>query len=160
VQFGNHLEVSAGVGYYSRHVPSVYLNLVNVNGSEIAQTLALRIVPVTGIVRFLPWGTPRTAQPYVGVGVGALRWRYSESGQFVASDNSVYTDRFIAIGTAVGPVALMGIRLPAGGDIYALTMEWRYQFGVGSTGGLAKGFLGDKLDLGGGNLSFGFLVRF
>ena len=161
VQFGSHIEFGAGVGYYSDHVPSVYKNLVNSDGSEIRQDLRLRIVPVTGVVRFLPFGTASTVQPYLGVGVGALRFRYSESGQFVdTTDNSVFTDRFIATGTSTGPVVLGGLRMPVGGDIYALTMEWRYQFGVGNTGGLPAGFLGDKIDLGGGNFNLGFLVRF
>lgn len=161
VQVGRHVELSAGVGYYSDHVPSVYRNLVNTDGSEIQQSLGLRIVPVTGLVRFLPFGTSRTAQPYLGVGVSALRWRYSESGQFVdTSDNSVFTDRFIATGTSTAPVVLAGIRMPVGGDIYALTLEWRYQVGLGNTGGLGAGFLGDKIDLSGAHLNFGFLVRF
>lgn len=160
VQFGKHIELGGGVSYYSDHVPSVYANKINADGSEIEQSLGLRMVPVTGVVRFLPWGTPRTAQPYVGVGVSAIRWRYAESGQFLNPDDSIYTDRFIATGTSVGPVALIGLRAPVGGDIYALTMEWRYQFAKGNTGGLAAGFLGDKIDLGGGSLNFGFLVRF
>jgi hypothetical protein len=161
VQFGKHIELSAGIGYYSDSVPSVYKNLVNTNGSEIRQSLRLRIIPVTGIVRFLPFGDPSKVQPYVGVGVVGYRFRYSESGQFVdTSDNSVYTDRYIATGTPAGFVSVVGLRAPVGGDIYAITMEWRYQVGVGKTGGLAQGFLGEKIDLGGGNFNVGFLVRF
>ena len=127
LQFGHHVEVGAGVGYYSSHVPSVYRDLVNSDGSEIRQTLALRIVPLSAVVRFLPFGTARTAQPYVGAGVAALRWRYSESGQFVdPTDNSIFSDRFAATGTTAAPLALIGLRVPLGGDIYGFSLEWRY----------------------------------
>jgi hypothetical protein len=160
VQFG-HIEFGAGIGYYRDRVPSVYRNLVNNDGSEIEQDLRLRFIPMSAVVRFMPFGDPRTAQPYVGVGIGALRWRYSESGEFVdTSDNSIFIDRFVATGTDTGPLVLGGIRLPMGGDIYALTMEWRYQFGLGRTGGLSKGFLGRTIDLSGGNFNVGVLIRF
>jgi hypothetical protein len=161
VELGPHMSVGAGLAYYGDTVPSVYRNVVNSDGTEIRQDLKLRITPITGIVRFMPFGGPKTFQPYVGVGIAIMPFRYSESGQFVdTSDNSIFTDRFTATGTAVGPVVVGGFRAPVGGDIYALTMEYRYQFGVGNTGGLPNGFLGDKIDLSGGNLNFGFLVRF
>jgi hypothetical protein len=161
VEMGPHLSFGASVGYYSEGIPSTYVNVVNANGAEILQDLRLRVTPITGVVRFSPFGSAKTFQPYIGVGVSALPFRYSESGQFVdTSDNSIFTDRFVATGTGVGPVVLGGFRAPVGGDIYALTMEWRYQFGTGDTGGLQNGFLGDKIDLSGGNLNFGFLIRF
>ena len=58
------------------------------------------------------------------------------------------------------PLVLGGLRMPIGGDIYALTFEGRYQWGSADSGGAANEFLGDKIDLGGGSISFGFLVRF
>ena len=45
VGLGDHFEAGLGAGFYSRSVPSVYLNFVNANGSEITQSLNLRIVP-------------------------------------------------------------------------------------------------------------------
>jgi hypothetical protein len=161
VAFGNHLEVGAGVGYFQRSVPSVYRDLVNSDGSEIAQSLRLRVVPVSAVIRFLPLGRASTVQPYAGVGVSALNFRYSETGQFVDnSDLSVFDARYVATGTAVGPLLLVGLRMPIRGDIYAFTVEGRYQFGAGNTGGAANGFVNSKIDLGGWNTTFGFLVRF
>jgi hypothetical protein len=161
IDVGSHISFGAGLGYYSDSIPSVYRNLVNDDGSEITQDLSLRMVPITGIVRFLPFGSPMTFQPYVGGGVSIIPWRYIESGQFVdTADNSVFTDRFTSSGTAVAPLFALGARIPVGGDIYGLTVEWRYQFGTGNTGGLTNGFLGEKIDLSGGMLNFGFLVRF
>jgi hypothetical protein len=164
VSFGQHVELGAGLSYYRRTVPSVYRNVINSNGSEIAQNLSLRVVPVTGLIRFMPFGRFTSVQPYIGTGISALNYRYSEIGDFVdTSDYSVFnnnTTPFIATGTAVGPVVVGGLRVPVGGDIYGLTVEWRYQFATGKTGGLDAGFLSDKIDLGGGTFNFGFLVRF
>ncbi len=118
-------------------------------------------MPITGVVRFLPFGGQANVQPYIGVGVGAFNFRYSESGQFVdPSDFSVFTHSYTATGTAVGPVVLGGVRIPIKGDIYGFSTEYRYQWVSGDTGGIAKGFLGDKIDLSGGTLNFAFLIRF
>jgi hypothetical protein len=161
VEFGKHVEVAAGAGYYGGNAPSVYRDLTHPDGSEIQQTLRLRIIPVTGVVRFLPFGRPSSVQPYVGVGVSALNFRYTESGEFVDyTDNSTFQNRYIATGTAVGPVALLGVRVPISGDIWGFSLEWRYQMGSGNTGGASHGFLSDKIDLSGSHVNFGLLVRF
>jgi hypothetical protein len=161
VTFGQRVEEGAGVGYYGRTVPSVYRSLVNEDGFEIEQDLRLRIVPLTGIVRFLPFGEPHQVQPYVGAGVAILNWRYSEAGEFVdTSDFSIFGARFTETGSDVGGIVLGGVRIPIDGDIYGLTLEYRYQFGSGNTGGLDAGFLGDKIDLSGGMFNIGFLIRF
>jgi hypothetical protein len=161
VAFGDHVEVGAGIGYYGRRVPSVYRSLVNANGREIEQDLRLRIVPVQGVVRFMPFGRLGEFQPYVGAGLGLLTWRYTESGEFVDTFTyDIFEARYVATGTDVGAVLLGGLRVPIRGDIYAMTLELRYQFGSGDTGGTGAGFLNDKIDLSGANLNFGFLIRF
>ncbi|MEO8071367.1 MAG: hypothetical protein ABI652_08185 [Acidobacteriota bacterium] len=162
VGLGQHVEIGAGVGFFQRTVPSIYADLVNKkNGSEIDQRLRLRMVPITGLVRFLPFGRAGEVQPYVGAGIAAVSFRYSESGQFVdTSDFSVFDARFTASGVAPGAVLLGGVRLPLGGDIYGLSLEGRYQFATGNTGGADAGFLDDKIDLSGGSFNVGFLVRF
>ena len=62
VAFSDHLEVGAGLGFHSRSRPTVYAAYTNVGGSEIRQQLHLRVVPITGVVRFLA-GHPGTFQP-------------------------------------------------------------------------------------------------
>jgi hypothetical protein len=158
--FGGHIEAGASVGYYRGGTPSVYSDLTHPNGTEIEQDLRLRVIPLTAMVRFLPIGKASGVQPYVGIGLSALRYRYSEAGEFVDyRDYSTFRDRFVASGTAVGPVWAAGIRFPLKGDIWALTTEWRYQMGTGKTGGQPN-FLSDKIDLGGSNVNFGVLLRF
>lgn len=158
IGFGRNVEVGIGTGYFRRTVPSIYADVTFPSGQEIEQTLRLRVIPVTAVVRFLPLGNPAGFQPYVGAGVSALNFRYSEIGDFVDDfDNSIFNARFITSGTATGPVLLGGFRAPLGGDIYAFTTELRYQWGRGN---LPSDFLGSQVDLGGLHLNFGVLVRF
>jgi hypothetical protein len=163
VAFGPHVEVAGDISYLRRTVPSVYRNLVNdaQNGAEIRQDLRLQMAPVMAVVRFLPVGRPGDVQPYVGAGMGIVNWRYSEVGDFVdTADYSIFNYRYIASGHDTAGVVLGGVRAPIGGDIYAFNIEYRYQFGSGNTGGADVGFLGDKIDLSGGILRFGVMVRF
>lgn len=162
VAFGERIEVAGGLGYYGETVPSIYRDVIDgTDGSEIEQELKLRVIPVTGVVRFLPFGRAGDFQPYVGAGIGAFNWRYIEAGDFVDTfDYSIFEDRFEASGTEIGPVVLGGVRVPLQGDIYGLTLEYRYQIVSADTGGLDAGFLGEKIDLSGGSFNFGFMVRF
>lgn len=160
VGFGDHVEFGAGVGFYSGGAPATYLDYTHPDDSEIQQDLQLRIVPVTAVVRLLA-GRPGTAQPYFGVGISALNFRYTESGEFIDFTTfDTYRNRYVAKGTAAGPVVVAGVRAPIKGDIWGVTLEWRWQGGTGDTGGLQNGFLTDKIDLGGNHINFGFLVRF
>jgi len=76
---GNYLEAGVGLGYHQGRTSSVYRDFQNANGSEIEQELKLRVVPITGSVRFLPVGHG-SVEPYVGIGVGVFNWRWSETG--------------------------------------------------------------------------------
>ncbi len=161
VAFGDHVEVGAELGVYGRTVPTVYLDLVDEQGREIEQRLRLRVVPISAVVRFLPFGGPSNVQPYVGFGISALNFRYSERGEFVDGETlDIFDAEYEKSGTAMGGVLLGGVRFPLGGDIYALGIEGRYQFGTGDTGGVDNGFLADKIDLANKQLNFTFMVRF
>jgi len=152
-----NLEGGLGIGYYQRTVPSVYANLVNADGSEIEQDLKLRIVPFTATIRFLPLGYHNGFEPYIGAGVAAYRWRYSESGQFVdPSDNSIFRNSYVGSGGAVGPVILGGARVPFGAAVVGGEIRWQ-----GGKGDLPSDqFLGTKIDLGGVNYLFTIGLRF
>jgi hypothetical protein len=161
VALGRHIELGAGVGVYGRSVPTFYLDLEDDNGFDINQTLRLRVIPVTGVIRFLPFGTPSDVQPYVGVGISALNFRYSEIGTFVNPNTlDIFDERYVKRGTAMGGLLIGGLRIPINGDIYALTLEGRYQYGVADINDEDTTFVADKIDLGGGHFNVGFLVRF
>ena len=160
IGLNNYIEAGLGVGYQRRTVPSVYRDFVNENDTEIAQDLKLRVIPFTGTVRFLPAGRNGSFQPYVGGGIAALNWRYSEAGEFVDfDDDSIFRARYVANGTAIGPVFLAGIRGPVG-DALTLGGELRYQRAEGDTNRAETGLLGDKIDLGGWAANFAIHFRF
>ncbi len=159
VGLGDFLEAGVSAGFYQRSVPSVYRSSVNANGSEIAQDLKLRVVPLTATVRFLPAGRG-SVEPYVGAGFGAFRWHYSEIGEFVDfQDSSIFRDRYLADGTAYGPVVLGGVRFPFG-EMMDVGGEVRYQRAEGDTKPAQSRLLGDKIDLGGWNAAVTLHFRF
>lgn len=160
VGVGHYIEAGIGVGYQRRTVPSVYLDFTHDDGFEIAQDLKLRVIPVTGTIRFLPIGRKGAVQPYVGGGIGFFNWRYSETGEFVDfTDDSIFRARYVADGNAVGPVLLGGIRAPVG-DVWLVGGEIRWQRAEGDTKADQTGLLGDKIDLGGWSVNVGFHFRF
>jgi hypothetical protein len=158
VDLGRHLEVGAGVGYYRRTTPSVYTSFVNNNdGSDITQNLRLRVVPVSAVVRFMPFGRPGHVQPYIGAGVAALVWRYSEFGQFLDANNNIFQATFVGTGTTPAGIVLGGIRLPMNGDIFGLMAEVRYQWATGNLD--PNNFLSNRIDLTGTSFTIAFQVR-
>jgi hypothetical protein len=153
---GPLFEVGVGVGYYQRTVPSVYRDFVNDNGAEIEQDFKLRVVPLTGIVRFIPTGRGASIQPYIGAGLGVFAWRYTETGDFIDENADIFRDSFRDSGTAIGPVVVGGIRVPIS-TAFALGGEIRYQRAEGS---LNDDFNGTKVDLGGLTYQANFVFRF
>jgi hypothetical protein len=151
------IEGGVGLGYYQRTVPSVYAHLQHSDGSEIAQDLKLRTVPVSFTVRFLPLGRGRSIEPYIGAGITAIRWKYSEIGEFVDSDRTIFPARYIADGTATGPTVLGGVRGVVGNWVVGGELRWNKAVAKGL---FEPGFLDDKLDLGGWTTNFTFGVRF
>ena len=116
-------------------------------------------VPVSATVRFLPAGRG-SVEPYVGAGIGAFRWHYSEIGEFVDfSDGTIFRDRYLADGTAYGPVVLGGVRFPFGRAMDG-GGEGRYQRVEGDTKPAKSRLLGDKIDLGGWNAAVTVHFRF
>ena len=153
---GEYLEAGAGFGYYQATVPAVYEEWINEDGSEIQQDLKLRIMPLTAVVKILPLGAKRAFQPYVGGGLGIYFWRYSETGEFLATDESIFSDSFVQSGTSLGPVAVFGVRGRVS-ESALIGMEGRYQW---ATGDLSDDFLGTKIDLGGFSILATFGYRF
>jgi len=155
VGLGDKFEGGLGVGYQSRSVPSVYLDFVNVNGNEIEQQLKLRVIPFDATVRFLPLGHHDAFTPYIGAGVGILNWRYTETGEFLATDGTIFRGDFVGKGTTTGPVIVGGLRVPLGN--LGVGGEIKYRAAKGDLP-LDQGFTGSTIDLGG--ITYSFLVNF
>jgi hypothetical protein len=153
----SHLDGSLGLGISSKSVGSVNANLVNSDGTEIQQTLKLRIVPFTALIRFLPLPRDAPIQPYIGAGVGILAWRYSETGAFVDSSNNIFQSNSVGSGWATGPVVIFGATVPLGA--WGVGFEGRYQSAAGDLPA-DQGFAGPKIDLGGWTWAATLKVRF
>jgi hypothetical protein len=135
----------------------VYTAFVNADGSDISQDLKLRIIPLTATVRFLPLGHNSPVQPYVGAGVGVFLWRYSETGQFLDTNNVVFIGNFTGSGAEVGPVVLGGARFGIGPATAGAEIRWQ---SARPTLPSDQGFAGPKIDLGGFNYLFTVGFRF
>ena len=157
VALGSHAEAGLGLGLYSDSVDSVYRDLVNEDFSEIEQEFKLRIVPFTATFRFLPLGRNAAVQPYIGGGIGLFRWRYTETGEFVDFDSTIFRDTYVGEGWSTGPVILGGVRFPLGS--WDIGGEIRYQDAEGKLPA-DQGFSGTKIDLKGFNYLLTFNVRF
>jgi outer membrane protein W len=150
-------EVGVGLGYAQKSFTSVYADITHSNGDEIAQEIKLRQVPVTftGRVLLMPRGS--AVEPYVGAGVVAIRYQYSEVGEFVDDTGLIFPASYVMKGTAAGPTVLAGIRAPI--ENWTVGGELRWQ-SVKAKGFAQQEFLGDTLDLGGWHANFTFGVRF
>jgi opacity protein-like surface antigen len=153
-----NIEFGVGLSYSQRTAHTVYANLTHNNDAEIAQDLKLKQLPVsfTGRYLFLPRGS--AVEPYIGAGIVAIRYKYSEVGEFVdANDLSIFPARYLTDGTVAGPTVLGGIRGLVGR--WAIGGEVRWQKAVADVP-VDQAFLGTKLDLGGWTGNFTFGVRF
>ena len=157
VPLGEYFEGGAGIGFSRRTVDSVYTDFTEDSGAEVAQELRLRLVPLAFTVRALPLGQRNALQPYLGVGLGVINWRYAESGDFIDFNNNleIFRGSFVESGTATGPIILGGIRF--GGETLSVGGEIRYH---SAEGDLGSDFAGSKIDLGGWTYNFTFGVRF
>ena len=92
---GDYVEAGVGAGFYQRTVPSVYADFFDSDGTEIEQDLKLRVTPVTFTARVFPIGRRGGAQPYIGGGVAVLKYRYTETGEFIDFNNRNLVFRFM-----------------------------------------------------------------
>jgi outer membrane protein W len=159
IGLGDKFDAGVGIGFYQRSTPAAdrFKEFAG-TGNLIVADLKLRVVPVTATFRFLPLGHNDGVQPYIGAGAGVFAWRYSESGDFVASDNvTIIHGNFVGSGAATGPVVLGGVRVPIGS--VGVGGEIRWQSAEGNLPA-DQSFAGTKIDLGGFTYSFTLNFRF
>jgi hypothetical protein len=157
IGLGDMFDAGVGIGFYQHStVGADRFSEFAGTGDPILAELKLRVVPMSATFRFLPLGHNAGVQPYIGAGAGVFAWRYSESGDFVASDNvTIIHGNFVGSGTATGPVVLGGVRFPIGS--VGVGGELRWQKAQGSLPA-DQNFAGTKVDLGG--LTYSFTVNF
>ncbi|HEX4348657.1 MAG TPA: hypothetical protein VHZ73_13865 [Vicinamibacterales bacterium] len=165
VDLGDKTEAGLGVGYYEHTAPAVdAFSVFDTTGAPIAANLRLRTVPFTATFRFLPMGHGNGIEPYIGAGITAISYKYSETGNFVATDGvSIVNGRFVGSGGAVGPVILGGVRFPFGP--LAIGGEVRWQSATGKLPddqnfAASTPTSSSRIDLGGVSYLMTFNVRF
>lgn len=154
---GPRFEAGVGIGYSQRTVPTIYRDLVRPGDVEIEQDLKLKQVPITFTGRFLLLPRGSAVEPYVGGGLVAIRYRYSEVGDFVDEFGDIFPARYVKDGVAVGPTFFGGVRAPI--NNFTIGGEARWQKAEGKDL-FEEGFLGDRLDLGGWHANFTVGIRF
>jgi hypothetical protein len=159
VNLGDKTEAGLGVGFYQHTAHALDCCSVNdQTGLPIAADLKLRTVPFAATLRYLPMGHGNSVEPYVGAGLTAIAWRYSEIGDFVSTDGvTIVSGRYVGSGGAVGPVILGGVRFPFGPA--SIGGEIRYQNAKADLPS-DQGFAGSKIDLGGFNYLVTFNLKF
>jgi hypothetical protein len=158
VGVGRYLEAGVGASFYRRTVHSIYADFIDTDGSELEQDIRLRVAPLTATVRLFPLGRAANGiEPYLGGGVGAFFWRYSEVGDFIdPATDQIFPARYVDSGTEMGPIVFGGVRFPAG-DAFVVGGELRWHRAEGE---LSDDFIAPKIDLGGWTGSFTMALRF
>ena len=163
LELTNYLDIAVGLDGYSRRVDSKYRDFVRDDGTEIPQRFKLKVLPITGGLRFLPLRKFRKLVPHIGAGAGLYYFDYEEQGEFIN-----FTSFEILTGTSGDTGLVPGFHLAAGAE---------YMFSEGIDPGegwfvfgqfrrhwastqLAGDFNREKLDLGGNELAFGVSLRF
>ena len=93
VRANEQLDIAFGVGYQSSSTQSEYRDYVGTDDLPIVQTTNLQQVPFTASVKFYPFprGTrvgrfawiPRRVVPFVGAGLGVVRYQFVQDGEFI-----------------------------------------------------------------------------
>ena len=157
--FWNRYEFGVGLSHWQRTVDTIHARLVNSDGTSVPRQMGLRQLPIAFTARVLPLGQAYRVQPYLGGGIVVVNWRFSESGDFVNAANRRFRDEsYSAVGTAAGPVMLLGLRLA--GESVAYGIEGRYYRARGSFGPGFAHVQDPDIDLGGWTLQATAGLRF
>lgn len=163
------LDVVLGTSYSSSSSPSSYRDFVDQNNAEITQVTDFRRVPLmlSAKAYLVPRGrsvgrfawVPSRFAPYVGIGGGAVWYRFSQHGDFVdfQDGNSVFTSEFTSSRWTPAAQGLAGIDFTLTPHL-ALTGEAKYIWAKGTLDQSFSGF--DNIDLSGLSTTIGLTFRY
>ena len=162
------LAVVLSAGYSRSKHQSEFRDLVDNNDLPIEQTTTFERIPVTANLRFnlsepgrsvgsLAW-IPSRVVPYVGAGVGAMRYRFRQDGDFVDfNTNAVFPSVLDSEGWALLGQAMAGVDYNFS-PRFGLSLDARYMHAKGELDSSRyKGY--DKLDLSGATATIGLSFR-
>ncbi len=154
-----NLELGFSIDGYSREFETSYRNYARPDGSEVRQTLRLRMVPLAVALRIGPTGRRAKVAPYLELGGDAISYKYEEFGDFIDFfDDSlpIETDSFVSEGWGFGFHVAAGLKIPINPD-FSIVGEGRYQHAKSQ---MDDDFSNHKIDLSGWSATVGFNVRF
>ncbi len=163
------LDLVLGTSYSGTSTASNYRHLVDQNNAEIRQVTDMRRVPLMvslkgyltsrgrSVGRFA-WVPARFA-PYVGVGAGAMWYRFNQHGDFVdyQNNNSVFTSDLTSSRWTPAAQAMAGIDFTLTPRM-ALTGEAKYIYAKGTLDQSFTGF--NSIDLSGLSTTIGLTFRY
>jgi hypothetical protein len=162
------LDLAFQVDYAGRSKRSEYRNLVEgPNNLPIEQTTTFQRVPLTANIRAylsprgrsigtLAW-IPSQVVPWVGVGGGAMWYRFRQQGDFVDfQTNRIFPDTYNSDGWAPTAQGMGGVDITLTPRI-AFTMDARYTWARATLASDFSGF--NKIDLSGVSTGLGFTLR-
>jgi hypothetical protein len=168
VRLTERWDLGVALGFQKTTIDSESRPYVGTDDLPILQTTELRQVPIVVSARYYPlergrslgrfaW-IPRTFAPFLGVGVGAVSYRFEQSGEFVDEQTlDIYFDRFVSDRTGFLTRAAAGMNVSLGKQ-FLFTMEGRYSFGSAPVSGSYEGY--DRVRLDGLQLIGGLGIRF
>ena len=168
VALADRVDLVLGVGHARSSARSEFRRFVDQDDLPIEQTTALARTPVTASVRAyltprgrqigrLAWVPSRVA-PYVGVGGGAMWYRFTQEGDFVDEESlDVFPATLRSSGWTPTAHGLAGIELSLSPRV-ALSTEARYNWARAAMSDDFSDF--DRIDLSGLVATAGLSLRF
>jgi outer membrane protein W len=167
------LDLAFNAGYSRSKAPSEFRKYIGTDDLPITQTTTFVRAPITASLKgyltprgqsigTLAWVPSRFA-PFVGVGGGAMRYRFEQNGEFVDSESAnldVFRDRLVSTGWTPAVQGLAGFDV-ALSPRWGLTTEAKYTWARVHTGFYPdEDFQNYRIDLSGLSATMGLHVRF
>jgi hypothetical protein len=167
VPIANRVDLVLAGGYSRSNHKSEFRDFVDNNDLPIEQTTTFERIPITANLRMnlgepgrsigsLAW-IPSRVVPYVGAGVGAMRYRFRQQGDFVDfNTNAVFPSTLESSGWAFVGQAMAGVDYNFTSKL-GLSLDARYLHAKGELDSSFKGY--DRIDLSGLTATVGLSVR-
>jgi opacity protein-like surface antigen len=167
-RISERLEILFGVGYSRAAPESEFRDYIGEDELPIVQTTQFDRIPFTVGLKFdllrsgrsvgsLAW-IPSRFVPYVAGGVGGMRYRVVQEGEFVdESTLDIFEDKFESAGWAPAAHAGVGFHFSVTPEIM-ITGDWRYTWAGKQPAGDFREF--DRVDLSSRSLTLGIGTRF
>jgi hypothetical protein len=167
IAVSDRYDLVLGLSHSTSRARSEFREWVDNDDQPIEQTTTFRRVPVTASMRYhfaargrrigsVAW-IPSQFVPFVGLGAGVMRYRFTQAGDFIDYDTmNVFADHYESAGIAPVVQGSLGAAWNLNTRLQ-LTGEVRYLHGRGKLSQDFSGF--QKLDLSGATTSLGITLR-